>query len=570
MRNRLSVLFLVFSSWATSQEFRATLQGDVVDPSKSTIPAAEVILKNTQTGIERDTATDQSGHYIFQFVVPGTYSLSIKAPGFKTTIRDGIVLSLNDNIRLDIALELGAAAETVSVVSDVAVVQADTSSLGSVVNKQTIEHLPLKGHSSLYIYNLTPGVVGNRYLEDVRPSDTGSNVLFSANGAPVASGDIAVDGVTNTVNVGRGLSLSPWVPSTEAVAEMKMQLGTLPAEYGRAGGYFTNVVIKSGTNQLHGSFYEHLRNSAMDANLFFPRGRGQKLVPYGAHTFGFTVGGPIYIPKVYNGTNRTFFFFSYEGGREGNGQSTTSSVPTARMRRGDFSEVAAPIYDPFSVSSVNGAPTRVPFPGNIIPDTRQDRVARNLMSYWPEPNNANVNPATPWVQNFVQGSKWPQTRDAYVMKFDHQFSSRHMMFTRLNIGDAYFNFNYDFDGIATPGRNVVNRPNKGIAFNDTFLISPQTTLDTRIGFAFGKEQQRPYSDGFDLVSLGFPESYARNVQAAAIPTIRVTGFQGLAGSGYKEQPGLYVLLPVEHFNASRQASFQDWWRGSPASWKLPH
>ena len=118
-------------------------------------------------------------------------------------------------------------------------------------------------------------------------------MLFSANGAPVASGDIAVDGVTNTVNVGRGLSLSPWVPSTEAVAEMKMQLGTMPAEYGRAGGYFTNVVIKSGTNQLHGSAYEHLRNSAMDANLFFPRGRGQKLVPYGAHTYGFTVGGPI-------------------------------------------------------------------------------------------------------------------------------------------------------------------------------------------------------------------------------------------------------------------------------------
>jgi hypothetical protein len=520
-----------------AQEFRATLQGDVVDPSKSTIPNSVIVLKNIQTGIERSTSADQSGHYIFQFVVPGDYSITAKAPGFKTTVRDGITLSLNDNIRLDLELAVGATTETVSVVADVTVLQADTSSLGSVVNRETIDHLPLKGHSSLYIYNLTPGVVGNRYLEDVRPSDTGSNVLFSANGAPVASGDVAVDGVTNTVNVGRGLSLSPWVPSTEAVAEMKMQLGTIPAEYGRAGGYFTNVVIKSGTNQVHGSVYEHLRNSALDANLFFPRGRGQKLVPYGAHTFGFTVGGPVYFPKLYDGRNRTFFFFNYEGGREGNGQSTTSSVPTAKMRRGDFSEVPAAIYNPFSVRTINGVPTRDPFPNNIIPDSLQDPVARNLMKYWPEPNNSNVDSSTPWVQNFVQGSKWPQTRDAYVMKFDHQFSSNHQTFTRLNIGDAYFNFNYDFDGIATPGRNVVNRPNKGLAFNDTYLISPETTLDTRIGYAFGKEQQRPYSNGFDLTSLGFPASYLRNVQAAAIPTIRVTGFQGLAGSGYKEQPG---------------------------------
>ena len=178
----------------------------------------------------------------------------------------------------------------------------------------------------------------------------------------------------------------------------------------------------------------------------------------------------------------------------------------------------------------------------LFPHTLQDPVARNLMKYWPEPNSRSANPATPWVQNFVQGSKWPQTRDAYVMKFDHQFSLNHMMFARLNVGDAYFNFNYDFDGIATPGRNVVDRPNKGIAFNDTFLISPRTTLDTRVGYAFGKEQQRPYSDGFDLVSLGFPAAFANSVQAAAIPTIRVTGFQGFAGSGYKEQPGYTYSL----------------------------
>src|SRR5262245_56571104 len=195
------LLSLLITASAMSQEFRATLQGDVVDPSKSTIPNAVVVLRNTETAIERTANADTAGHYLFQFVTPGSYTVTAKAPGFKTAVRENVALSLNDNIRLDLELALGATTETVSVSADLTVVQADTSSLGSVVNRETIDHLPLKGHSSLYIYNLTPGVVGNRYLEDVRPSDTGSNVLFSANGAPVASGDIAVDGVTNTVNV---------------------------------------------------------------------------------------------------------------------------------------------------------------------------------------------------------------------------------------------------------------------------------------------------------------------------------------------------------------------------------
>jgi hypothetical protein len=151
-------------------------------------------------------------------------------------------------------------------------------------------------------------------------------------------------------------------------------MGTLPAEYGRAAGVFTNIVIKSGTNDLHGALYEYLRNSAVDANLYFQRGLGQKLTPYGANLFGGTVGGPIVIPKLYNGRNRTFFFFAYEGAREGNGQGPLISVPTPKMRQGDFSEFSGAIYDPFSVHTVGGAPMRDPLPGNIVPVSMQDTL----------------------------------------------------------------------------------------------------------------------------------------------------------------------------------------------------
>ena len=534
-------LFLI-ASLSSAQEFRGTLQGDVTDPTKAAVSNAAVSLKNADTGIERSMVSDESGHYLFTFVAPGTYTLTIKSPGFKTTVREKVKLSINDSLSVDIEIPLGQSTETVQVTGEVTAVQSESSSLGSVIGEKTITSLPWKGHSSLFMYMMAAGVVGNRYGEDTRPSDTGTNVLFTANGSPPATGEVSVDGVSNTVNVGRGLYLSPWVPSTEAVGEMKLVMGTLPAEYGRAAGVFTNIVIKSGGNDPHGSLYENLRNSAMDANLYFQRGLGQKLVPYGAHTYGFAIGGPVFIPKVYNGRNRSFFFFNYEGAKEGNGQGPVLNVPTPKMRTGDFSEFRGLIFDPFSVRNLNGVPTRDPLPNNIMPQSVQDPVAQKIMSYWPLPNNPNVNAATPWVNNYVQSSKWPQSRTVWILKFDHKLTEKNQMFVRVNNGDAFFNFNYDFPGLATPGRNVVHRPSKGIAIDDTYMISPTTVLDIRLGYAYGKEQQEPFSAGFDLASLGLPQAYIKGTQFQNFPTISITGFESLGGVGWKQQPGYNYSL----------------------------
>jgi hypothetical protein len=525
------------------QEFRATLQGVITDPSEAAIPGATVTLRNTATGIERQESPDQSGHYLFSFVDPGRYSLTVKAPGFKTAVRQGIAVSINDNLKFDVQLTLGQSAETVEVTADVGAVQAESSSLGSVISRETVDMQPLKGHSSLFLYMDAPGVVGNRYLEDTRPTDTGTNVLFTANGSPPATGEVSVDGVSNTVNVGRGLYLSPWVPSTEAVQEIKIITGTLPAEYGRAAGVFTNVVIKSGTNSLHGSLYDYLRNSDVDANLFFQRGLGQKLTPYSTNYYGGTVGGPVWIPKLYNGKDRTFFFFSYEGAHEGNGQGPSLSVPTTLMRQGNFSQFSGALYDPFSTHMVNGVPTRDPVPGNIIPLSRQDPVAQKIMNYWPTPNNPNVSAATPWINDYVQGSKWPTIDNVWVMKFDQKVGDKHQIYVRANHGTGFFNFNYDFPGIATPGRNVVHRPNAGIAVDDTYLISPRTVLDTRLGYTYGKEEQQPYSANFDLASLGFPQAFVNSTQFKNFPAVSVSGFETLEGGvGWKEQPGYNYSL----------------------------
>jgi hypothetical protein len=539
-RTLLGICLLTLPAWP--QEFRATLQGNITDPSGAAVPNAAATLKNTQTGIARAEKADQGGHYIFTFVTPGSYLLELQAPGFKTTVREAINLSVNDNLKIDIAMPLGQASETVEVSATVSAVQAESTTLGVVISRETIDLQPLKGHSSLFLYQNEPGVVGNRYLGDTRPTDTGTNVLFTANGSPPASGEVSVDGVSNTVNVGRGLYLSPWVPSTEAVGEIRIMTGTLSAEYGRTAGVFTNVVIKSGTNSPHGSLYEYLRNSAVDADLFFQRRLGQKLTPYSTNYYGGSIGGPILLPKLYDGRNRTFFFFSYEGAHEGNGQGPSISVPTPQMRNGDFSQFKGIIYNPFSITMVNGQPTRAPFPGNIIPASLQDPVARNILTYYPAPNNPNVNANTPWVNDYTQGSKWPTTNSVWVMKYDHKLNAKHQMFVRANNGGGFFNFNYDFPGLATPGRNVVHRPNTGIAIDDTYLISSSTVLDTRIGYTFGKEQQQPYSAGFDLASLGFPQSYLSGVQFKNFPAVSVSGFESLGGVGWKTQPGYNYSL----------------------------
>jgi hypothetical protein len=534
-RFRFSVALLIGCA-AYAQEFRATLQGTITDPSNAAIPGAVATLRNLDTGIERSDAADPAGHYLFGFLLPGRYSLNVKSEGFKTYAQDEIVLSLNQVARLDVQLQLGAASDTVSVVADVSMVQPDSSSLGAAVGGKIVDTLPLKGHSSLLMFNLATGVTTNRYGGDGRPNDWSTNMLFPPNGAPLGTSDASVDGVPNTLDFNHGTGLSAWVPATESVAEFKLLMGTLPAEYGRSGGSIMNVAIKSGTNDLHGSMYDHLRNSALDANLFFSRGREQKLAAFAANTFGVSAGGPIYLPKLYHGRNRTFFFANYEGVREGNGLNNTSSVPTAKMRAGDFSEVSSPIYDPFSVQSVSGVPSRTPFPGNVIPLSAQDPVARKIMTYYPEANAVGPSPATPWVQNFVFSAKWPRNYNMLVAKVDHLLSPRHQMFGRLNYGTARLIYPFQFNGIATPGGNINDRPHFGIGLGDTYSISPDKVWDIRLGFTRGIERFRPFSDGFDLSGLAFPDSFQGLAQSRAFPTVSVTGFQGLAGSYYKEDP----------------------------------
>jgi hypothetical protein len=543
MRCFIASLFLC-ASVALSQDFRSTLQGTVTDPQGASVAKAQVALRNTVTGVERVIETGAEGDYLFQFVAPGQYQVTVKAPGFRTLARSGVELAVTQILRLDLQLSLGDTAETLEVSASAATVETENTSLGTAIRQEIRDNLPLKGRSSLFMFSLTPGVVNNRYGEDTRPNDTITNVLFSANGAPVAATDVFVDGVANTVNVNRGVNISGWVPAVDAIGEFKLEVGSLSSEFGRSGGSMTNIMVKSGTNQLHGSLYEFFRNSKLDANQYFARGQGRKLAAFGANTFGFALGGPVMLPKIVDGRNRTFWFVNYEGSREGNAVDFVGSTPTARMRAGDFGEVPQVIYDPFSVATVNGAPTRTPFAGNVIPSNRQDPVAQKILPFYPTPNRAPSNAAQPWVNNFSFTGKWPRNYNMTAVKIDHKFSDRYTTFARFNYGTALLIFPFQFDGLATDGRNVVNRPNMGISWGNTLLLSPRRTLDVRLGFARAKEDNQPWSAGFDLAGLGMPSSFVSTLQAPSFPQVRVNGFMNLAGSGLVNDPGMtWTLQP---------------------------
>lgn len=536
--SRLVVAILFSLATMLAQDFRATVTGTITDPTGGVVAGASITLRNVDTATERTASSGTNGLFLFDFITPGNYSLTVKAPGFRTLERKGITLATTQTLREDIQLQLGDTAETISVIADVATVEPDSTSLGTALRQEIRDNLPLKGRSSLFMFTLTPGVVNNRYGEDTRPNDTITNVLFSANGGPVAATDVFVDGASNTVNVNRGVNISQWVPSVDSIAEFKLEVGTVPAEFGRSGGSATNILIKSGTNRFHGTMYNFLRNSRLDANQYFARGQGTKLAAFSANTFGVSVGGPVYLPHLYDGRNKTFWFASYEGAREGNGLDRTASVPTAKMRTGDFSEVPSLIYDPYSVS--NGM--RTPFAGNLVPASRQDPVAMKMMSFWPAANRTPPNPAQPWVQNFQFSGKWPRSYDTFVTKVDHRFSETFSTFIRVNQGKGVLIFPHEFEGIATPGRNIVHRPNLGFSWGNTVLLSSRTTLDVRLGFAKGKEDNVPWSTGFDLASLGFSNQFIGLVQSKAFPTINISGFQGLANSPLIQDTGYTYSL----------------------------
>jgi len=438
-RNCIGILFSVCvllvcfaASPVNAQNARGTILGHLQDPSGAAVPGAVVTARNVATGIIAKFKSTTSGDYVFVNMIPGTYDVTCEVSGFKTAVTKGLILQVNQTLRADFRLEVGSVTQQVTVSAATQMVQTDNATIGQVISDHFMQALPLNGRDFTSLIAINAGVTQpSGGIQTTVFDQHGLNDSFremSVDGARPASISYLIDGITDNDFF---FSKPTNIPSEYSVQEFKLQNGLYSAEYGN-GSAQVNVAIKSGTNQFHGNAYDFIRNDAFQpdspviAALNAMHGTNfPTKTPLKQNQFGFTLGGPVLIPRIFNGRNRTFWFASYEGGRRRTGGGVAQAqVPTSQEKSGNFSDWPYPIYDPATTGSV--APTstdpsgRTQFPGNQIPSNRINPIAQKILAYMP---TANVNCTLPCPNFIGPAPSSAINSDVFTGRVDHHFSS---------------------------------------------------------------------------------------------------------------------------------------------------
>ncbi|MDZ4797928.1 MAG: TonB-dependent receptor [Bryobacteraceae bacterium] len=524
------VTLLLCGSLVFGQEFRASIVGRVSDGSGAVIPNAQITVTNADTSITYKTKTTQSGDYLITTLPPGPYRLEAEVQGFRKHVRDSITLNIGERPAIDITLEPGEVTSSITVSGDATQLEVSTASRGETITGKTLVDLPLNGRNAFALAGLAPGVnITSRGQASTFLRTTANNGIssLSLSGSLPRQNEALLDGVPNTGTDG----LIQFVPSVDATQEFKVQTNSFDAEYGRFTGGVINAMIKSGTNDFHGAAFEFLRNSAFNARDPF----AATIPQFGYNLYGFSAGAPVWLPKLYKGRNRTFWFFNVEGSREGVPRAFISTVPTQEQLAGNFSQtrvrsgatvLPVTIYDPATTRQVGGTFVRDPFPGNVIPQNRFDPVARSVVKLFPAPNTTGD--TVTGANNFALSFKDTTGDDGYVGKLDHRFSDNHSMFFRYSMRSWYVTRAGSFRGPLTGDRETRDAP--GIALDDTITITPTTILNVRYGFSRFLVQSQADVFGTDMTSIGFPASYARLLSVQAIPQLSISGYTGISGA----------------------------------------
>ena len=524
MKKQKAVLLLV-AGRLLAQSFTGSILGTIKDATGAVVPQATVVITNTATNTRTEARPDAGGNYIAPLLPPGQYRIEVEAPGFKKSVREGIVLQVQQQARVDLALAVGAVTESIVVAADVPLLETTTSSIGKVVDNRRIRNLPLNTRNVYSLIYLTPGVtggIGNNY----------NSLSYSINGARASFMETIVDGITATHPTVQGYSGISVFPSVDAIEEFKVQASNYSAEFGRSAGSVLNVVFKSGSNQLHGSAYEFLRNSVLDANNFFDNRRGQALASFRRSQYGGTVSGPLR-------RDRTFFMGSYEGLRQSSFSSLTTTVPTLLERQGDFSRTLAAngqqirIFDPFTTRASGAGFVRDPFTANVVPVSRFDPVAVNAMKYYPPPN-APGNTVTN-QQNYYRSGSLRLDTDNYDVRMDHNISNSQKFFARYShrhVSNTPPNLFPEDLGMAQGRTTEENRARNAVA-DYTRTLSPTTIFSARLGFARSLYILANQGLGFQAANLGLPRQIDDVLSIIQFPRLGASGYVNLGGGDHR-------------------------------------
>src|SRR6202171_2739999 len=395
MRHVLLIIGLCLSAgFAAGQTFGSST-GEVRDQSGAVIPAVPVTVTNTGTNAARTTNTNEAGVYSFPDLVPANYQVRVEAPGFQPMLRTGIDLQVQQTVRIDFALIVGQSTQTVEVSAAAATLTTESATVGTVIEEKNINDLPLNGRNFLQLVALAPNVTYGFTQAGIASSRQGGdrvNQNISVAGMRGTWNNYTLDGVAN---LDPNFNLYIQVPSIDALQEFKVQSGIYPAEFGREAAQI-NVSTKSGTNDFHGSGFEFLRNSDLDAKPFDFIGTSPAKSPFKQNQYGYYLGGPVWIPKLFNGRNRVFFSSNWEGYKSRLQNRGLYTVLPDAWRNGDFSQLKTVLLDPDTrVLGANNQYTAVPFTGNMIPTARLDPTSQKLLAFLPHANVNPLNSATP-------------------------------------------------------------------------------------------------------------------------------------------------------------------------------
>lgn len=546
---------------AQAQAFNASLGGTVLDSSGAVMPGVDITLTNVGQRFSRKYTTSADGRYFFSLMPPGAYNLTAEKTGFRPYTQSGITLGLGQAVSMDVTMQIGAVAQAITVTAAAPMLNVADQNISSDVSPRQVVELPLNLRNVFGFVLLNSSVNNSAQNQVLNPGGVNSAyddqdiAFFNFGGGRFGTTAFLLDGHWNVAGNWGG---TMYVPGVDEIQELKVQTNTFSAQYGLSMGNVLNAVTKSATNSFHGDAFEFLRNSDLDANNYFNNAASIPRPTFRENQFGFTSGGPLYIPHLYEQRDKTFIFGSYQGRRVVPPVTLTTTLPTPAMRTGDFSALlGAPtgttdalgrpilegqIYNPFSsrllsageVDPVTGLAAnqsgyiRDPFPANMIPSTLIDPVAKNLIPFWPQPTSSGL------VNNFTATGIDPAGEDAYTVRVDHNISDKSRMFARWSQKREYLTYAAAYFGASNPAGPLQGAPDPrwDFGFEYTHVINP--TFVTSFDFGWGRwmEGWRPQGVGFKPSTVGLPtflDAYAAN-----FPVVQPQGIYGLGSGGNSE------------------------------------
>jgi Carboxypeptidase regulatory-like domain len=558
----LSCVLLSFVPGVSAQEFRATISGVVTDPTGAVVRGATIEVREVGTGTINRTQSDVAGQYVVPFLLPGEYSITVTASGFEVLTRSGITLQAQEHPIINLALTLGRSTESVTVTGAAPLLDQENASVGDVISTSSVADLPLNGRAPAMLTELSAGVVTEAAPQISHPFDNNNMNSFSLGGTPLQTSEVLLDGSPDETLLG-SLAFSP---TEDSVQEVSVQPFATDASVGHTIGGIINQVTKSGSNQFHGTAYEFSQVSALDANTYFDD-RNVPVTPIPVthfNQYGLTVGGPVLIPKVWNGKNKLFFFFAWEGLKDSTPATTITTVPTTAEAEGDFSALSGlgsnyQLYEPntgtYSGGKVAG---RTPVPNNCLTSGSTNcssagnagytinPIAQNYLKLFPQANNTSGVGAD-GADNYISNAPSVDDYNEEFGRLDYNLSDRdHVFFDfrqnyRSQVKEDYF-FNN------TNGSTLI-RQNWGASLDNVYTLNASTVFDVRLNWTFFFEAHDSPAAAFTPTQLGFPSSLQSASPYVELPVIKYNSssfqdFNNTAGPGYDPTTSYQLFADV--------------------------